>query len=61
MVSARLWPGSYPIAQEREGNYISLDYEKGFPPRIAYVIGSVRPRRKVVISDSFTAFLETLY
>lgn len=51
----------YPIAQDAEGNYISLDYAKGFPPRLVYVTGRVIPRRKGVISESFTAFLEMLY
>ncbi|MCK9342620.1 MAG: SMI1/KNR4 family protein [Massilibacteroides sp.] len=52
----------YPIAQDAEGNYIGLDYEKGFLPKIAYVKAKwASTRWKHTVSDSFTAFLEMLY
>ena len=54
--------GPCPIAQDEEGNYICLDYTRGTPPRILYATpGIKRPRRRVVIADSFTAFLDMLY
>jgi hypothetical protein len=52
----------YPIAQDAEGNYIGLDYGKGFPPKIVYVKARwTSTGWKHIVSDSFTAFLEMLY
>lgn len=53
--------GPYPIALDREGNSICLDYEKGFPPRIVYVTARKISPQKFALSNSFTQFLERLY
>ncbi|MBP2146417.1 hypothetical protein J2129_001871 [Methanofollis sp. W23] len=52
----------YPIAQDAEGNYICLDYEGCYPPKIVYVTAKwATTGWKTIISDSFSAFLKMLY
>lgn len=52
----------YPIAQDAEGNYVGLDYEEGFPPKVVYVRAEwTRTGWKHLVANSFTAFLEKLY